>query len=278
MGTHVVLRRFGLVLSAVLVLHCASGAPDPATLASNSDQVIWEAAQKAQQRKQWDSARQLCKRIVDGFPQSELGPGARLALADSYFQEGGTGNWILAVSAYRDFLTLYPSHPKSDYAQFQVGEGFFQQRNGADRDQTPTTHALEEYQRLLELYPASPQVEAARARIVACRQSLAKSEYLAGIFYERRGTCRAAAFRYEGLIADYPDYVGIDEVLYRLSTCLSRTGRALEAAPHLSRLIEEFPTSGYVDQARTLLQTIPNLPPATPIATPSPAPKVPSGP
>lgn len=276
MGARVVLRR-ACVLSALFMLSCASGAPDPATLASNSDQVIWDAGQKALKRKQWDSARQHFKRIVDGFPQSELGPGARLALADAYSQEGGTANSILAVSAYRDFLTLYPSHPKSDYAQFQVGEGFFQQRNGPDRDQTATTHALEEYQRLLELYPASPQVEKARERIVTCRQSLARSEYLAGYFYERtRRNCRAAVFRYEGLLADFPDYAGVDEVLYRLSACLSTTGRALEAAPHLSRLIEEFPSSQYVDQAKTLLQTIPNLPPA-PAATTS-SPSVPAGP
>ena len=37
-------------------------------------------------------------------------------------------------------------------------------------------------------------------RPITCRQSLARSEYLAGYFYERtRHNCRAAAFRYEGL-------------------------------------------------------------------------------
>jgi len=112
-------------LTAVVLLTftygCAhGGGTDIATLASNSDQVIWEAGQKATQKKQWEAARQYYKRIVEGFPQSEYGPACRLALGESYLKEGGTANIILSISEYREFLTLYPSHPKSDFAQFQV--------------------------------------------------------------------------------------------------------------------------------------------------------------
>src|SRR5262245_12687337 len=109
-------------LLAAVLTGCAHGQPDLATLASNSDQVIWEAGQKALQKHQWDSARQHFRRIIEGFPQSEYGPAARLAMGDTYFQEGGDANYILAVNAYREFLTVYPSHPKSDYAQFQIAE------------------------------------------------------------------------------------------------------------------------------------------------------------
>jgi len=145
-----------LLLALLTGWGCAHGGEvDIATLASNSDQVIWEAGQTALEKHQYDPARQHFKRIIDGFPQSEYGPAARLALGDSYFQEAGTASYILAVAAYREFLTIYPSHPRSDYAQFQIGECYFKQRNGPDRDQTPTHNALEEYQRLLELYPAS---------------------------------------------------------------------------------------------------------------------------
>ena len=104
------MKRLGFLLLLV-PLGCAHGKPDIASLSSNSDRVIWEAAQKALQGSQWDSTRQLCKRIIDGFPQSEFGPEARLALAESYLKEGGTANYILAVAKYREYLTLYPSHP-----------------------------------------------------------------------------------------------------------------------------------------------------------------------
>ena len=149
-----------------LALGCAHTDPDVSTLASSSDQIIWEAAQKAIQDHSWETARQYLKRIVEGFPQSEYGPAARLALGDSYFEEGGTANFILAIEEYRQFLTYYPSHARSDYAQFRVAESYFKQKNPPDRDQTPTHQALEDYMRLLEIYPKSSYAEEARERLV----------------------------------------------------------------------------------------------------------------
>jgi outer membrane protein assembly factor BamD len=257
---------------------CAHGGePDIATLASNSDQVIWEAGQKALERHQYEAARQHFKRIIDGFPQSEYGPAARLALADSYFQEGGNASYILAVAAYREFLTIYPSHPRSDYAQFQIGECHYKQRNGPDRDQTPTRSALEEYQRLLELYPSSSNLEKARARIKECRQSLARSEFLAGFFYQRtRQACHSAIARYQAILNEYADYEQLDEVLYRLGECLGLSGRPAEALPHLGRLIEEFPKSDRVQDARDLMAgLIARGAPAQPSPSPAPSPGAP---
>jgi len=268
-----VARRLGLVsLLAILVPACSHKGPaDIATLASNSDQVVWEAGQKAAAKNNWEAARQHFKRIVDGFPQSQYGSEARLSLGDSYFREGGYGNLILAVSAYRDFLTLYPSHPKSDYAQYQVGECFFLQKNGPDRDQTNTKKSLEEFGRLLEAYPASGYIEPARTRIRDCRQSLARSEYLAGYFYQRtRKAYRAAVARYEIVLSDFPDYERLDEVLWRLSECLVFSARKAEALPQLDRLLAEYPQSGFASEARQLVDQLAkerqelNLPPAAP--------------
>jgi outer membrane protein assembly factor BamD len=269
------LRRCLLLAIALLGPACASSSPDIATLSSNSDQVIWDAAQKAAGKKQWDNARQHYKRIIDGFPQSQFGPAARLGLGDSYFNEGGTGNYILAVSAYREFLTFYPSHPRSDYAQFQVAEAFYRQKNGPDRDQTATEEALDEYKKLLDLYPDSPKAEEARARIKEARQSLARSEYLAGFFYQRtRQAYRAAITRYEGILNDYPDYEHLDEVLMRLSECLCTSGRGLEAAPLLARLQSEFPNSEHMEDARKFQCESAKLapPPPEPAASVSPSP------
>ena len=76
--------RTSLTLALVAsTLACGRQEVDIATLASNSDQVIWEAGQKALKGKQWDIARQHFRRIVDGFPQSPLVPQARIAAGDA---------------------------------------------------------------------------------------------------------------------------------------------------------------------------------------------------
>jgi len=265
--------RGALVASLLAAAACTHSQADIATLTSNSDQVIWDAGEKALQKHEWEAARQHFKRIIDAFPQSRYAPGARLALGDSYIQEGGTANDILAIGAYREFLTLYPSHPQSDYAQFQIAESYFRQKSGPDRDQTQTLHALEEYDRLLDLYPSSPYIEKARARIKETRQTLARSEYMAGYFYQKtRQYCRAAVARYEGILKDYPDFDDLDLVLLHMAECLHAEGRTPEALPHLSRLIEEFPDSPQVDNARAYMDEWSHEAPAPGRPGPSPAP------
>ena len=264
--------RAGVVAGLMALAACGHGQPDIATLTSNSDQVIWEAGQKALQKHDWESARQHFKRIIDAFPQSQYAPSARLALGDTYIEEGGTSNDILAIGAYREFLTLYPSHPKSDYAQFQVAESYFRQKSGPDRDQTQTLHALEEYERLLDLYSDSPYVEKARGRIKESRQNLARAEYMAGYFYQKtRQYCRAAVARYEGILKEYPDFDDLDLVLLHMAECYHAQARTPEALPLLGRLLEEFPESAQAETARSLMEEWSHEPPPPPAPTPTPA-------
>lgn len=263
------MRRLGLVLAAlILTAGCGTHQVDVAVLSSPSDQIVWEAAQKASARKDWVSARQYLKRIVDAFPQSPRQPDARIALADSYLEDGGTANYVLAAAAYREFLTLFPRHPKADYAQFRAGECYFKQKNSPDRDQTSTQQALEEYQRLLDVYPDSARVEETRERIRQCRQTLARSHHLVAQFYQRaRRAWRSAIFRYEIVLAEYPDYERTDEVLLRLAQCLATAGRYAEALPHLGRLEKEFPESAFAARARELRAGFPASAPQPPAAT-----------
>lgn len=274
------MRRLAAAAFLLLLPSCSNRGRDAdlALLGTNSDQLIWEAGQKAFAKHDWETARQHYKRIVDGFTTSQYVPSARLALGDSYFQEGGTANYILAIAEYREFLNLYPSHPRGDYAQFQVGECYAKQRNGPDRDQDPTRRALDEYTRLLDLYPQTSLAEQARKRIVECRQSLARAEYIAGFFYQRtRQLCRSAIPRYETVVSEYPDYAQLDEVLFHLSECLAASGRDAEAKPQLARLIESYPKSPFVDDAQALLARLETkkapLPSPSPSPSPTPTPK-----
>jgi outer membrane assembly lipoprotein YfiO len=268
-------KALAAVALAFALSSCAGRSIDLGALSSASDQIVWDAAQKAIERKEWSNARQYLKRIVDAFPQSEHQADARIALGDSYFEEGGTANYVLAVSAYREFLTLYPQHPRSDYAQFRAAESYFKQKNSPDRDQTATEQALEEYQRLLDVYPDSKFVEPARDKIHACRETLARSHYLVGYYYQRgRQAWRAAIGRYQTIVNEYPDYDKLDEVLYRLSQCLAAAGRYGEALPLLARLEKEYPSSSYVTDAQKLRAEFP--PSFTPAAPELPPPAKPA--
>jgi outer membrane protein assembly factor BamD len=273
-------KRLLLVLAAAAIAAgCSTGLADISLLSSPSEQVVWEAAQKAIKKKQWAPARQYLRRVIDGFPQGTHQAEARVAFADAYFEEGGVANLVLASSSYREFLTLYPQDARSGYAQFQVGECYFKQKNSPDRDSTATEQALQEYERLLDVYPQSSLVERARQRIHECRQSLARGNYLVGFFYQRaRHAWRSAIGRYEVILKDYPDYEETDEVLFRIAQCLAAAGRYAEALPHLGRLEHDFPESRFLDDAQRLQSHFPaNSAPEVPdsrrqAATPAPGP------
>jgi outer membrane assembly lipoprotein YfiO len=263
------LKRTLAAAAFLLLPACAGHQIDLEALSSASDQIVWEAGQKAVAKKDWSSARQYFRRLIDAFPQSEHQPDARIALADSYFQEGGTASYVLAVSSYREFLTLYPQHPKSDYAQYRAAESYFKQKNSPDRDQTSTQQALEEYQRLLDVYPQSTWIEPARERIHQCRQDLARAHFMVAYFYQRtRQAWRSAIGRYEMIVTDYPDFDRFDEVLFRLAECLGNAGRYAEARPHLARLLADYPQSPFVAGAKKLEATFP--PPGVPAPNAAP--------
>jgi outer membrane protein assembly factor BamD len=261
-------RRLLLPLAlGALTAGCATGMADVSLLSSPSDQVVWEAAQKSLQKKNWVAARQYLRRLIDAFPQSQHQTDARIALADAYFDQGGIANYVLAASSYREFLALYPQHSRSDYAQFRVAECHFKQKNGPDRDSTATEEALAEYERMLDIYPQSSYVERARQRIHECRQSLARGHYLVGSFYQRaRHAWRSAIGRYEAILRNYPDYEETDEVLFRISECLAAAGRYAEALPYLGRLEQEYPNGRFVSRAGKLRASFPES------ATPAPLP------
>jgi outer membrane protein assembly factor BamD len=246
------------------------GTADITTLAAGSDRALWESASKALQKRQYAPARQYLTRLIENFPSSPHQPLARLSRADSYFQEGGAENYTLAATDYREFTSLYPSHPRVEYAQLQLAECYFKQRLPPDRDQTNTTKALEEYERFLNMFPASPLFAQARDRANTCRWALAQAEYAVGFFYQRtRQDCRAAVQRYQALLTGYPDYPGTDEVLFHLAECLVRARRANEAAPVLARLLDNYPNSHYRERAQRLRPQA-NITP-TPTASPTPA-------
>jgi outer membrane assembly lipoprotein YfiO len=254
-----------------------SGAADIGILTTGTEQTLWTNGEQDIKKAHWESGRQYLRRLIEGYPQSQHQPLARLMLADSFFNEGGTANYVLASAEYQEFATLYPSHTRADYARSQVAECYFRQRLGPDRDQTNTERALQEFQRFLELYPASPLVDTAKMRVQECRSTLARGEFLVGSFYQRsRQAWSAAIQRYQGILTQYPEYPHMDEVRFRLAECLIAADRAAEAAPHLAAVLQDYPSSRFREEAkRLLLRAGPagSAGPSGPSPTPAPAPR-----
>jgi outer membrane protein assembly factor BamD len=253
-------RPFALLLAAVLPIlwfSACGGKSQVATGPGQGDERLLALGQDALQREKWEEARGYFQQLLDAYPRSQLAGDARLGVADSYFHQKGSGNLVLAIAEYRDFLTFFPNHPRADYAQFQIGYGHYQQIHSPDRDQEPTTLAIEEFEKLIELYRNSRYAEEGRKLLEECYQTLAESEFRKGLFYlEIRKACRAAIVRFNEVLEKYPSYQRQDELHFRLGTAYQMCGQLDQALPHFQRVVDNYPDSEFRQKAQEILASL----------------------
>ncbi len=213
-----------------------------------------ELGRGALEGKDWTDARNYFQQLLDTYPRSQLAGDARIGVADSYFFQRGSGNLVLAIAEYRDFLTFFPNHPRADYAQYQIALGYYKQIHSADRDQEPTRMAVEELDKLTELYRNSLYAEEGRTLLQECYERLAESEFLIGQFYlKTRKWCRGAIPRLKGVLETYPTYSGADKVYFHLGSAYELCNSPSEALPYYQRVIDNYPDSEHREDAEDRL-------------------------
>ena len=224
---------------------------------AQADRRLLALGQQAIEERDWDTARTWFRQLLDSYPRSQFAGDARLGIADTYNNQRGAQNALLAATEYRDYLTFFPNHPRADYAQFQIAAGHFNRRRSADRDQEDTRLAADEFRKLLELYPNSRYAEDAREQLAVCENDLATSLLLKAEFYQdHRNWCRGAIPRLEEILEDHPRFERRAEVRARLARALTDCGRENEALVHYQKIVEEHPESEFTEIARSRIREI----------------------
>ncbi len=249
-------------LAALLAMGISCGGKPTETIPASAqgDERLMALGRQALENKNWAEARGYHQQLLDSYPRSQLAGDARLGIADSHFNEG-SGSLILAIADYRDFLTFFPNHPRADYAQFQIASGHYRQVQSPDRDQEPTELAVEEFEKLIELYRNSRYAEEGRVILAECYELLAESEFRIGVFYLKvRKHCRASIPRLNAVIEKYPTFTKMDEVHFRLGAAYELCRQPGEALPHYRLLVDSFPDSKFREEAQTILATLASEP------------------
>jgi len=180
------------------------------------DKVLFDRAMDAMKHNRFDVSRMTLQTLINTYPDSEFIARAKLAVADSWYAEGGTTAMQQAEIEYKDFRTFFPNMPEAAEAQLKVANIHYQEMEKADRDYTHAMRAEEEYRSLLLEYPDSKLVPQAKQRLREVQEVLAQREYNIGRFYYLRLAYPAAIARLKTLVDRYPLYSGADEALYLL--------------------------------------------------------------
>src|SRR5215471_11478291 len=221
------------------------------------DKLLYDKAIADIKRGRHEVGRLNMQTLINTYPDSEYLADAKLAIADSYFKEGGTANTTQAIQAYLDYGVFFPMMPKAGYAQLQVAMAHYRQIEKPDRDRTQAREAEDAFQTFLQKYPKDPLVSKAEQHLREVQEILAEGDYRIGYFYYyTRGDKRAAASRLAALVNRYPLYSKSDHALWMLGNIWEGTEKKEIAAPYYARIVRDYPLSPLVPQAKDKLKAL----------------------
>ena len=224
------------------------------------DKVLFDRAMDAMKHNRFDVARLSLQTLINTYPDSEFVARAKLAVADSWYAEGGSASLAQAEIEYKDFETFFPNMPEAAEAQLKLANIHYQQMEKADRDPTHALRAEEEYRQLIMQYPDSKLVPEAKQHLREVQEVIASREFNVGRFYYLKQSYPAAIARLKSLADKYPLYSKADEALYLLGQSyegeitMLRARQMNEVAK--SRMIEDF-TKGAAEAYGRILTRYP---------------------
>ena len=189
------------------------------------DKQLYDKAMVATKKGHFDVARLDLQTMLNTYPDSQYQMRAKLAIADSWYKEGGTAALTQAESEYRDFCVFFPNAPEAAEAQMRIGDIYFKQMDKPDRDYSKAMHAEEEYRRMITDYPDSTLVPAAKQRLREVQEVLATREADIAAYYATRENWAAVIARYQTVIDTFPLYSHMDDAYIGLGDAYEAQAR-----------------------------------------------------
>lgn len=233
------------------------------------DKVLFDKAVRDIEKGRYEVARITLNTLINTYDTSEFLAKAKLAVADSWFREGGAHGLAQAEAEYKDFILFYPTMEEAAEAQNKICGIHVKQMEKIDRDTSQALRAEQECRTLLTQFPNSKFAPDAEQKLRDIQEVIAGSEFKVGSFYHRKGSHPAAANRLSGLVTQYPLYSEADEALWMQGDSYSRMGNRFkpQAIASYQKIVRDYPLSDYASDAKKKLQELEGeIPEADPVA------------
>ena len=223
------------------------------------DKALYDKAIKDLEKGRFELSRLTLNTLINTYESSEYLAKAKLAIADSWYREGGVSGFAQAEAEYKDFELFYPTMPEAAESQYKICKLHFEQMSKPDRDTQQTLRSEQECKQLVLQYPNSKFVPEAEQLLRDIDEVLAEGEMRSANFYFQKGSRSAAANRYSGLVQQYPLYSRADEALWKTSEEYLGLGGArfrTYAGQALQKIVRDYPLSLYADLAKKKLREL----------------------
>jgi len=262
-----------LALAAVLITGCGfrrKKYENP--IAKDTDQpdkVLFDKAIKDIEKGRYEVARLTLNTLMNTYDTSEYMAKAKLAIADSWYREGGSHGLAQAEAEYKDFILFYPTMEEAAEAQKKVCQIHYKQMEKADRDANHAIRAEDECRQLLLQFPNSKFAPEAQQMLRNIQEVIAEGEFRVGEFYHRKGSYPPAANRLENIVNVYPLYSQADEALWLAADSYGKLGPRFreQTIAAYQRIVRDYPLSPRAEEAKRQLQSMEaEVPEADPVA------------
>jgi outer membrane protein assembly factor BamD len=242
-------------------------ADDTADLAAEPDKILYDRALDSMKHSKYTEERLELQTLINTYPDSEYLAKAKLAIADSFYKEGGVANLTQAIDAYKSFIVFFPFLDEAQYAQMQVALCHYRMMLKSDRDPTEADSAENELQNFLLKYPQSKWDPKAEQDLRNVQEIIADGEYKIGRFYYMKPDYPASAARLMEVVERYPLYSNSDDALWMLGDIYMRAKKYSKneddknhygdlASKCYDRILRDYPLSSHASAAKAQLKAM----------------------
>ncbi|MBS1797744.1 MAG: outer membrane protein assembly factor BamD [Acidobacteria bacterium] len=226
------------------------------------DRELFVAATREVRKNNFEVGRLLFQTIITTYPESPYLPMAKLAVADSFYLEGGTSSLIQAAAGYQEWLTFFPTHPLADRVLLKIAESEMRRIGLPDREIANARRAEQKLKAFIQNYPNSPLRPLVDLRLKEVQDNLGLHNLYIGNYYytlsveQKKGGLKGAQSRYREILDKYPNFSFMDEALYKLAVTYLLEEETDQAARYFQKIVSDYPNSEYVEKSKEQLQII----------------------
>ncbi len=214
-----------LIFSSISLTSCSSNKDK---LEKSSEQVIYNKALEALDRKNYTNAVEYLQLLEEHYPFGPYAEHAQLELIYAYFK---TREYEAVIASSDRFIRLHPQHRNVDYAYYMRGIASFHNDSAlfsvlptdvTKRDPGTARESFNYFAQLINRYPDSIYALDAQKRMIFLRNMLARYEIHVANYYFKRGAYLAAANRGRYVVENFqstpavPDGLAVMAQAYHL--------------------------------------------------------------
>jgi outer membrane protein assembly factor BamD len=244
-----------VLVAGLLVTGCGRGKKQVGPETRRDGELMQQGTEELA-KSHYIVGRLLLNTLITTYPDSPYVPISKLAIADSFYREGTSEALAQAQVEYQDFANFFPTHPLADDALLQVAYIHERQILAPNRDVTAAKKAEKALLAILQRFPNTDLKETIQRELRKVRNHQAEHHMEVARLQMRRQQLKGARNRLQDVADEYPEYIKMDEALYRLGTVLFELEEPEESAKYLARLVRQYPDSEYRQRAAEMIEVM----------------------